>query len=97
MPNPYEILVRPLVTEKSTFLQERTNDYVFEVNPNANRVEIQKEIERVFPKVKVKSVRTLNVRGKWTRVGRNIGRRSNWKKAIVSLREGDTIEIFEGA
>jgi large subunit ribosomal protein L23 len=97
MARSYEILIRPLVTEKSTLLQEKNNDYVFEVSGNANRIEIKNEIEKVFPKVKVQGIRTLHVRGKKKRVGRNMGRRSNWKKAIVTLREDDHIEFFEGA
>jgi len=97
MPNPYEILIRPLMTEKSTMLQEKNNQYVFEINTKANRLEVWQEVERVFPKVKVMDVKTLNVRGKNRRVGRSSGRRSNWKKAIVTLNEGDHIEFFEGA
>jgi len=97
MAEAFEILVRPLLTEKSTMLQEKHNQYQFEVNPKANRVEIKKEIERIFPKVKVLKVCTLNYRGKERRVGRSIGRRSDWKKAIVTLRPDDHIEIFEGA
>ena len=97
MSKHYQILVRPLVTEKSTLLQEKVNQYQFEVNPKANRQEIKKEIERVFPKVKVLKVCTANYRGKVRRMGRSIGRRSNWKKAIVTLRPDDHIEIFEGA
>ena len=97
MPRAFEILIRPLLTEKSNFLQETVHQYVFEVNPQANRIEIKKEIERVFPKVKVVDVRTATVRGKVRRVGRSVGKRSNWKKAIITLREGDQIEFFEGA
>jgi large subunit ribosomal protein L23 len=96
MTHAFEILIRPLVTEKSTFLQEKNNDFVFEVRPDANRFEIRREIERLFPKVKVKKVRVAHCRGKTRRVGKNIGRRSNWKKAFVTLRPGDTIEFFEG-
>lgn len=97
MARNFEILLRPLLTEKSTMLQEAHNQYVFEINPTANRLEVKKEIERIFPKVKVEEVRVVHVRGKYRRIGRNIGKRPNWKKAIVRLRKGDQIEFFEGA
>ena len=94
MRNIHEIIVRPVVTEKSTDLVER-NAYTFVVANDANKIEIGHAIERQFG-VKVKDVRTMRYRGKERRVGRNIGRRAAWKKAVVTLREGDTIEIFEG-
>ena len=94
MRNIHEIIVRPVVTEKSTELVER-NAYTFVVANDANKIEIGHAVERQFG-VKVKDVRTMRYRGKERRVGRNIGRRAAWKKAIVTLREGDTIEIFEG-
>lgn len=93
----FEIIYGPVITEKSTFLREVANQYVFEINPKANRIEVKKEVERVFPKVKVLDVKTLNIRGKVRRVGASIGKRSNWKKAIVKVRPGDSIEFFEGA
>lgn len=90
----HEIIVRPVVTEKSTDLVER-NAYTFVVANDANKIEIGHAVERQFG-VKVRAVRTMRYRGKERRVGRNIGRRAAWKKAVVTLREGDTIEIFEG-
>jgi large subunit ribosomal protein L23 len=92
----HQIIRRPLVTEKSTQQKEAHNQYVFEVQREANKIEIQKAIERLF-KVKVTQVRTSNVLGKVKRLGRKYGKRSDWKKAIVTLKEGDRIEFFEGA
>lgn len=95
MPNLYDIIVRPIVTEKSTDQLDRNRHYSFVVAKDANKVEIARAIEKLFP-VKVEDVRTMQYRGKERRVGRTIGRRASWKKAVVTLREGDTIEIFEG-
>lgn len=95
MPNLYNTIVRPLVTEKTSNTYQDRGEYTFEVNPAANKIEIKSAIERLWP-VKVASVQTMNCRGKTRRVGGNVGRRPHWKKAIVKLREGDTIEIFEG-
>ncbi len=89
------IIRKPLITEKTT-RQKEEGQYVFEVAGSANKIEIQKAVERLF-KVKVLDVRTSNVLGKVKRLGRKSGRRSDWKKAIVTLREGDRIEFFEGA
>ncbi len=90
-----KIIRRPLITEKTT-RQKEEGQYAFEVAGNANKVEIQKAVERLF-KVKVLNVRTSHVLGKIKRLGRKSGKRSDWKKAIVTLREGDRIEFFEGA
>jgi large subunit ribosomal protein L23 len=95
MHNLHEVIVRPLVTEKSTGQLERTGAYTFVVAKDANKVEIAQAIEKLF-NVKVRDVRTMQYRGKERRLGRFIGRRPGWKKAIVKLREGDSIEIFEG-
>ena len=95
MRNLHSIIVRPLVTEKSTEKLEREGAYSFVVAKDANKVEIAKAIESLF-NVKVSDVRTMQYRGKERRLGRYMGRRAAWKKAIVKLREGDTIEIFEG-
>lgn len=91
----HSIIVRPLVTEKSTEKLERDGAYSFVVDKDANKVEIARAIESLF-NVKVSDVRTMQYRGKERRMGRYVGRRAAWKKAIVKLREGDTIEIFEG-
>ena len=91
----YDVLRRPLITEKATFLRERENAVAFEVDPKATKAEIKQAVEQVF-KVKVIGVRTAIARGKKARVGRSVGRKSNWKKAYVTLKEGDQIEFFEG-
>jgi len=95
MPNIHEIIIRPLVTEKSTAALERDGAYSFVVAKDANKVQIAQAIEYLF-NVKVRDVRTMQYRGKERRMGRYIGRRPTWKKAVVKLREGDSIEIFEG-
>ena len=91
-----KIIRRPLVTEKSTRQKDENRQYVFEVDGNANKIEIQSAVERLF-KVKVLEVRTCNVLGKVKRLGRKFGKRADWKKAVVTLKEGDRIEFFEGA
>jgi large subunit ribosomal protein L23 len=95
MRNLHEVIVRPLVTEKSTDSLERESAYAFVVAVGANKAEIAHAIEHLF-NVKVRQVRTMLYRGKEKRLGRSVGRRPTWKKAIVKLREGDSIEIFEG-
>lgn len=92
----HEIIRRPLITEKSTQQKEENRQYVFEVDPKANKIEIKLAVEHLF-KVRVIKVRTLNVLGKIKRLGRRYGKRPDWKKAIVTLREGDRIDFFEGA
>ncbi|OGP65111.1 MAG: 50S ribosomal protein L23 [Deltaproteobacteria bacterium RBG_13_53_10] len=96
MKETYTIIRRPLVTEKSTQQKETGRQYAFEVEKDANKVEIQRAVERLF-KVKVEQVRTCNVLGKMKRLGRKSGKRPDWKKAIVTLKEGDRIDFFEGA
>jgi len=95
MRNIHEVIVRPVVTEKSTDQLDRNAAYSFVVAKDANKVEIAQAIEKLF-NVKVQNVRTMVYRGKERRVGRHIGRRAAWKKAVVTLRQGDTIELFEG-
>lgn len=95
MRSVHEIIVRPLVTEKSTDKLEREGAYTFVVAPDANKVEIARAVETLF-NVKVDAVRTMRYQGKEKRLGRFVGRRAAWKKAVVKLREGDSIEIFEG-
>lgn len=90
-----DIIKKPLVTEKTTSMMEEKK-YAFQVDLRANKIEIKNAVEELF-KVKVKSVNTLRVSGKMKRMGTNVGRRPNWKKAIVTLEEGSKpIEIFEG-
>ena len=90
-----EIIIRPIVTEKITNMQESENKVAFVVDRNANKIEIRKTVEEQFD-VKVKKVATLNMRGKLKRMGRFEGRRAGWKKAIVTLEKGFTIDFFEG-
>jgi large subunit ribosomal protein L23 len=91
----YKIIRRPIITEKGTFLKDASNQLLFEVDPKANKSEIKKAVEKLF-KVSVLSVRTQNRLGKRKRLGRFSGRRRNWKKAIVTLKEGDRVDFFEG-
>jgi large subunit ribosomal protein L23 len=95
MPTKHETVVRPLITEKSSAAYQDRGEYTFEVHPDASKPQIRQAIEELFG-VKVTGVWTSNVRGKEKRMGRTTGRRPAWKKAIVKLRDGDTIEIFEG-
>jgi large subunit ribosomal protein L23 len=90
----YDVLRRPLVTEKNTMLQAQ-NKYAFEVAKEANKPQIKQAVEKAF-KVKVITVNVTKVSGKARRVGRRIVQTSPWKKAIVTLRSGDKIEFFEG-
>lgn len=91
----YKIIKRPIITEKGTILKDENNQLVFEVDPASNKSEIRKAVEKLF-KVTVRTVQTQNRRGKPKRLGRTVGRRSKWKKAIVTLKEGDRVDFFEG-
>lgn len=92
-----EIIKRPLMlTEKGNLLRETQNQFLFEVDRRANKIQIRQAVETLF-NVKVTDVRTLIVRGHMRRMGRGYEKTRNWKKAIVSVKEGDTIEFFEGA
>jgi large subunit ribosomal protein L23 len=95
MPTKHETVVRPLITEKTSAAFQDRGEYTFEAHPDASKPQIRQAIEELFG-VKVTDVWTSNQRGKEKRMGKTIGRRPSWKKAIVKLREGDTIEIFEG-
>jgi large subunit ribosomal protein L23 len=95
MKEAHQIIKKPLITEKSTRQKEEGNQIAFVVDPKAGKIQIRQAVEKLF-KVKVLSVRTMNVVGKKKRLGRFLGRKSDWKKAIVKLREGDRIEFFEG-
>ena len=94
--NIYDVIRAPRMTEKSLSLKEEVNQFAFEVDPRANKIQIKESVEKSF-KVKVMNVRTMNVRGKKKRLGRHEGRKSSWKKALVTLKAGETIEYFEGA
>mgnify|MGYP000181163127 CR=1 FL=1 len=89
-----DIISQAILSEKSTIIKEKENRYVFKVNPLANKLEIKKAIESAFG-VKILDIKTINVKGKTKRLGRFVGKRSSWKKAIVRLKEGNSIEIFE--
>jgi large subunit ribosomal protein L23 len=90
----YDIVAAPLITEKGTLVNAEGNQVVFRVRRDANKDEIRHAVETLF-KVKVEKIRTLNVLGKIRRVGRNAGRRPNWKKAYVTLAAGQRIDFFE--
>jgi len=92
----HRILVQPLLTEKITGLREKTNTVGFVVHPEANRVQIKQAVEALL-KVKVEKVNLMNVRGKVKRLGRFSGKRSDWKKAFVTLKEGEKLEMYESA
>lgn len=92
----YDILVRPLLTEKITAMREESNKFSFRVKPGANRIQIKRAIESEL-KVRVERVNVMNVRGKTKRFGRFIGTRASWKKAIVTLKAGEKLELYEGA
>ncbi|MGE0086866.1 MAG: 50S ribosomal protein L23 [Desulfococcaceae bacterium] len=91
----YDIIRRPLNTEKTNRLKDDHNQFSFEVDSHANRIEIGKAVEKIF-NVRVSDVRTMHVRGKVKRRGRIVGKRRDWKKAIVTLMPGERIEFFEG-
>ena len=90
------ILVQSLLTEKITGLREKSNTVGFVVHPEANRVQVKQAVESLL-KVKVEKVNLMNVRGKMKRLGRFAGRRSDWKKAFVTLKEGEKLEMYESA
>jgi len=94
--NLYDIVKRPLITEKTSIQKEDYNQMTFEVDRKANRVEIKRAIENIF-NVNVATVRTMQVKGKTKQRGRIVGKRRNWKKAVVKLMPGERIDFFEGA
>ena len=93
MSEPHEIIHTASLTEKSTLMSERQNKYVFRVSPRANKIQIKNAIERMFQK-KVVHVNTCNYAGKEKRVRGPVGRRPRWKKAIVTLKEGEKIDLI---
>lgn len=90
-----QIILKPLITEKSAVMKEYLNKVVFEVAPDANKIEIKKAVEDAFG-VTVEAVNVINMKGKVKRLGRHLGKRRDWKKAIVTLSEDSSIEFFEG-
>ncbi|MBM31636.1 MAG: 50S ribosomal protein L23 [Chloroflexi bacterium] len=92
--DPYSIIINPVVTEKSTLLQEK-GKYTFDVYKSSSKTDIIRAVENVFD-VKVDSVNTFNIKGKTRRVGRNLAKRPDKKRAIVTLKSGESIQLFEG-
>ncbi|NLM96776.1 MAG: 50S ribosomal protein L23 [Halanaerobiaceae bacterium] len=95
MKDARDIIIAPLISEKSMSMIEENNTYTFKVDKRANKIEIRKAIEEIF-NVSVVKVNTMNMRGKKRRLGYHEGKKPDWKKAMVKLAEGDRIEIFEG-
>ncbi|MDQ6634558.1 MAG: 50S ribosomal protein L23 [Gemmatimonadota bacterium] len=95
MPTLHQTVIRPIVTEKSSEAYQDRGEYTFQVHPDASKPDIRRAIEQLFG-VHVTGVWTSQQRGKAKRMGKTAGRRAHWKKAIVKLRDGDSIEIFEG-
>ena len=91
-----DVILAPLISEKGTALAESANQFLFKVRPEANKIEVKRAVEALF-KVKVVEVRVARYLGKVRRIGRSMGRRSDWKKAYVTLKEGDKIDFFGGA
>jgi large subunit ribosomal protein L23 len=92
----YDIIRRPIITEKTNIQKDTANQITFEIDPRANRIEVRRAIEQIF-NVKVATTRTMQVKGKIKRRGRILGKRRDWKKAVVTLMPGERIEFFEGA
>ncbi len=92
--NIYDVIKKPLITEKTTLEKDSKNVVAVVVNSYANKIQIKHAAEKLF-KVDVKAVRTINMAGKVKRTGKNIGKRSNWKKAYISLNVGSNIDFFE--
>ena len=90
----HDLLLKPVITEKSTMMMS-DGKYTFRVPLHANKIEIRKAVEKIFD-VKVKSVTTLRIMGKYKRMGKFVGKRPDYRKAIVTLKDGETIEFFEG-
>ena len=95
MRNTYEVIIGPMLTEKGTLMKETDNKVLFKVAKSANKIEIRKTVEEIF-KVKVVRVSTMNYKGKKKRMGRYEGKRPDWKKAIVTLKEGEKLDFIEG-
>lgn len=96
MKGPQDVIKAPLISEKGTALAESSNQVLFKVRTDANKIEVKQAVESLF-KVKVVQVRMARYLGKMRRIGKNIGRRPAWKKAYVTLKEGDRIDFFGGA
>ena len=95
MPTLHEMIVRPVVTEKSSEAYQERGEYTFQVHPKATKPDVKRAVEQLFG-VHVTGVWTSNQRGKTKKVGKTAGRRAHWKKAIITLRAGESIAVFEG-
>ncbi len=95
MKTVYNVLIGPMLTERGALLKEQENKVLFKVEKNANKIDIKRAIEQIF-KVKVERVATMNYKGKIKRMGRHSGKRPDWKKAIVTLKEGEKLDFIEG-
>jgi large subunit ribosomal protein L23 len=93
--DPYQVLIRPIITEKSSYQSDNLHRYTFEVDVRANKHVIKRAVEQAF-NVDVVAVNVMRIRGKQRRWGRIVGRTKDWKKAVVTLRPGQTIQFFEG-
>jgi len=95
MKNQFQVVKKPILTERATALKEDKQQVVFEVHPKANKMEIKEAVEAIF-KIKVREVNTLNYKGKPKRLGVHSGKRSAWKKAIVTVVKGEKLDFLEG-
>jgi large subunit ribosomal protein L23 len=91
----YQVIKEPHITEKGTQQKQLANQICFEVHKRANKIEIRRAVETLF-KVKVVDVKTMNILGKKRRVGKNMGKKPDWKKAIVTLAKGENVDFFDG-
>jgi len=96
MKNLYTIIKKPLFTEKGSSLKESQNKILVEVSRDANKIDIKKSVEEIF-KVKIEKVSTINIKGKWKRQGKSIGKRPDRKKAVITLKKGEKLDFIEGA
>ena len=94
--NPHDVLIRPLLTEKITSIRETKNAIAFAVDGKATKIDVKRAVEKIF-QVKVDSVNVQNVLGKRKRQGRYLGKRADWRKAIVTLKEGEKVDLYESA
>ncbi len=95
MKSPYEIIVGPVITEKTTAQKDESNKVTFRVIRSATKAQVKVAVQKIFD-VEVEKVQTINMKGKVKRMGRFVGSKPDWKKAIVTLSPGDSIEYFEG-
>lgn len=92
--NQHDLIRKPIITEKAGDAKDKLNKITFSVDPRANKMEVKKAVENIF-KVKVDKINIINVKGKPKKLGRSSGKRADWKKAVVTVSEGHTIEVFD--